>query len=64
MARFSYDEDTLVEDEHGDVTYDEAIADAVASTVMTIEMALWELVDDLEYIITAETKEPSGAERD
>jgi hypothetical protein len=62
MAHFSYDEDVLMEDENGDVSYDEAISDAVNDAVVNIEMALWNLVDELEYIISAETVEPTNPE--
>lgn len=62
MAHFSYNDDVLIEDEHGSVTYDEALNGAVESAVASITMTLWDLVDELEYIISAETVEPTNLE--
>lgn len=62
MAHFSYDGDVLVEDENGDVSYDEALQGAVQDAVASITMTLWGLVDEIEYIVAAETVEPTNIE--
>lgn len=59
MAHFTLDDDGLVEDEHGDIDYDEAIEITVRQALNSIEMSIWDMVDDLEYIISAETVEPA-----
>ena len=59
MAHFTLDDDGLVEDEQGDLSYDEAIEEVVREAVATIEMTIWELVDNLEYVVAAETVEPT-----
>lgn len=60
MARFEFTEDgDLIANEHGDVEYDEAIDAIVERAVSMIEEALWNMVDDLEYVIAEETVEPS-----
>lgn len=62
MARFAYDDDIIIADCHGDVSYDDALAGAIDAAVGTIESALWDLVDELEYIISEETLQPSDEE--
>lgn len=62
MARFSYDDDIIVADCHGEVSYDDALNGAVDNAVSAIEMALWDLVDELEYIIGEEVLQPTEDE--
>ena len=57
--RFKLDEsDTLVADEHGDLTYHEAVSIAVDDAVAMIEEALWNLVDDVQYLAEEESSDP------
>lgn len=58
MAKFRRDDDILIYDQHGDITYDDAVNATVDSCVDSIEEALWNLVDDLEYIIGEEAHDP------
>lgn len=59
MAHFTLADEGFIEDEHGDVSYDEAIDAVVREALANIEMTIWELVDDLEYLVSAETVEPT-----
>ncbi len=59
MAHFTLDDDGLVEDEQGDLSYDEAVELIVRDALANIEMTIWDMVDDLEYVVAAETVEPT-----
>jgi hypothetical protein len=61
MARFRFDEDdTLVADDTGDVSYDEAVNSLVEEAVAQMEMALWDLADALEHVVSEEMAVPSN----
>ena len=62
MARFRFDEraDCLVADDHGDIEYAEAIAYCIDDTIASIEEALWNLVDEIEYMVDEESKQPTN----
>lgn len=64
MAKFRIDEhdDILVEDDAGDLDYHDAISAIVEHAVATIEQALWEMVDELEYVVAEETDQPTDSE--
>lgn len=66
MAKFRIDErdDILVEDDAGDLDYHDAISAIVEHAVATIEEALWEMVDELEYVVAEEVNQPSNFEED
>lgn len=66
MAKFRIDQrdDIIVEDDAGDLDYHDALSAIVEHAVATIEMALWEMVDELEYVVAEETDQPSNSEYD
>lgn len=66
MAKFRIDDhdDIIVEDADGDLSYHDALSAIVEHTVATIEMALWEMVDELEYVVAEEVDEPSNLDED
>lgn len=66
MAKFRIDErdDILVEDDDGDLNYHDALSAIVEHAVATIEAALWEMVDELEYVVAEETDQPSNDDYD
>ena len=66
MAKFRIDErdDILVEDDAGDLDYHDALSAIVEHAVATIEGALWEMVDELEYVVAEETDQPTNFEED
>jgi hypothetical protein len=59
MAKFRWEDDVLIADEHGDLDYTEAVGTLVSEAVASIEEALWNLVDDLEYVMAEEAEEPA-----
>ena len=62
MAKFTYDDDAITADEFGDLSYDEAIRSVVESAVAQFEMTLWDMVDDLEYVVSEECSQPTNPE--
>jgi len=66
MAKFSVDEETraVVADEHGDLEYHDALTVVVDECVNAIEEAIWNLVDDIVYIVGEDTLEPSDDKDD
>lgn len=62
MARFRWEDDVLIADEHGDLEYHDAVGALVEQAVSSIEEALWNLVDDLEYVVAEEAEEPADEE--
>lgn len=66
MAKFRIDErdDILVEDEDGDLSYHDALSAIVEHAVAVIEGALWEMVDELEYVVAEEADEPTNLDED
>jgi hypothetical protein len=59
MAKFRWEDDVLIADEHGDLDYTEAVGTLVSEAVASMEEALWNLVDDLEYVMAEEAEEPA-----
>lgn len=60
MAKFRLeDQDVVVADEFGDLTYDDAVNAIVEEAVASIEEALWNMVDDLEYVTGEEADSPT-----
>lgn len=64
MAKFTYEDDTLVSDPHGDISYDDAINAVIEEAVAKIEETLWNLVDEIEYVVGEEAEEPTDDESD
>ena len=65
MSKFSFDEDdVLIADEDGDLTYDEAVNSTVEQCMAQIEASIWSLIDDLEYLADEEENDGNddGAE--
>lgn len=64
MARFKFDDDVLVADECGDLTYEDARRASVEEAVTKIEEAIWNLVDEIEYISEEEYDDPTVKDED
>lgn len=64
MAKFTYEDEQLVADEFGELSYEDAIDSVVEDAVAELEMAVWDLVDAVERIACAELEQPSNDEED
>lgn len=62
MARFRWEDDVLIADETGDLEYHEALGSLVEQAGAKFEELLWNLVDDLEYVVGEEQEEPADEE--
>ena len=65
MSKFSFDQDNvLVADKYGELTYDEAVDSTVEQCMAQIEASIWSLIDDLEYLADEEENDGNddGAE--
>jgi hypothetical protein len=61
MSKFKFisGEPELVADESGDLSYDEAVNALVEDAVAGFEKVLWNMVDELEYVIMTESEAPT-----
>ena len=59
MSRFTDQDDVLVNDPEGEMSYEDAVSHVVDTVVAAFEELIWNLVDDLEYLAEAEYDEPT-----
>ena len=66
MAKFKFDErdGVLIADEDGDLSYHDARAAVVEQFSAQLEQLLWEMVDEIEYVVAEEMDMPSNEEED
>lgn len=51
MSQFTQHDGAIIADPQGEMSYQEAISTVIDEAVASIEEALWNLVDDVEYIV-------------
>jgi hypothetical protein len=54
----------LVADPNGDLTYDEAVSAVVEGAVAALEQVLWDMVDELEYLVLCSDDEDAPDNED
>jgi hypothetical protein len=65
MAKFKFDKhDNLVADSDGNLDYDEAVNAIVEATAAEIEAHLWEMVDQLEVVVSEEVLDAEADDDD